>query len=412
MSDLFTNDNNILNTQQNGFRSKHSTQDTVAKLTDDIALNINKNKCTVATFIDFRKAFDTVNHKILLDKIFSVGIQRNSLRWLTSYLFNRKQVVNANGFTSEEGTVTCGVPQGSTLGPLLFLIYINDINKDFFNSKIKLFADDTVLYISSSTTKIARDQLQFDLNILDIWCKKHKLSINTSKTKSVIFGTKQFNESITCDKLSIAGDNIDFVDDYKYLGIYLEKTLSFSKHIKYIHSLAAHKIYMLSKIRSCINRTTANRIYKTKVLPYFDQGDILYHDAFIKDVGKLQKLQNRAIRICLNENNRQHVSNLHNSIGIPLLQYRRIYHLSIYAFTRTISVEYLDALPIITRRRNAPLLKSFKSNFKVVDRSVYLQTATVWNNMSTEMRNIDNLESFKKVQKQKLIDSIPPMVNQ
>ena len=407
----YLNANEILNPQQNGFRSNHSTIDTVAKLTDDIALNINNGKCTLATFIDFRKAFEPVNHKILLNKANSLGIRNNTSNWLNSYLDKRKQVVFANGVTSKEGTITCGVPQGSTLGPLLFLVYINDINKDFVNSKIKLFADDTVLYTSSSSTNAARNQLQVDLNILDLWCKQHKLSINTSKTKSILFGTKKFNNNITCTNLAIAGDEITFVSEYKYLGIILDQALSFSKHIKYVHSLAAHKIYMLSKIRSCINQATAIRIYKTKILPYFDQGDILYLDAFYKDVGKLQKLQNRALRICLQANNRYHISNLHHNTRIPLLSDRRTYHLSVYAYSRTKDDEYRDILPIVTRRRNAPLLKSVKSNSKVVDRSAYLQTATLWNNLDIVTRSIENLDDFKVARKKKIMDSIPPLVN-
>ena len=130
---LYLDDNNILS----GFRANHSTQDTVAKFTDDIAININQGKCTLASFIDFRKAFDTVNHLILLSKVHSFGIKNNTLKWVQSYLSERKQVVVANGYTSRQGTITCGVPQGSTLGPLLFLLYINDINKNFVNSKIK-----------------------------------------------------------------------------------------------------------------------------------------------------------------------------------------------------------------------------------------------------------------------------------
>ena len=407
---LYLDEHEILNTNQNGFRSKHSTQDTVAKFTDDIAMNINNNKCTLATFIDFRKAFDTVNHKILLTKIHSLGISNNVGNWLTSYLHNRKQVVFANGITSREGSITCGVPQGSTLGPLLFLIYINDINKNFVNSRIKLFADDTVLYTSSTIVDLAKHNIQIDLNTLDSWCKQHKLSINIGKTKNVLFGSKKFTKNITYPKLAIGGKEINFVDEYKYLGIVLDKNLTYTKHIKYIHSLAAHKIYLLSKIRTSINTPTAMRIYKTKILPYFDQGDILYNDAFIKDVSKLQKLQNRAIRICLNENNRQHVNNLQHMIGLPKLCDRRIYRLSVYAYSRSKTEEYLDNKQVRTRQREAPILKSFKSDFRVVDRCVYLQSANLWNTMDVATRNIDNIDSFKIKQKKWLDNQIPPLV--
>ena len=152
----YLNEYNLLNINQNGFRAKHSNEDTVAKFTDDIALNINNNKCTLATFIDYQKAFDTVNHKILLSKTRSLALTNNVGDWLASYLYNRKQIVFANGYSSQEGNITCGVPQGSTLGLLLFLIYINDSNKHFVNYKIKLFADDTVLYTSSTVVDTAK----------------------------------------------------------------------------------------------------------------------------------------------------------------------------------------------------------------------------------------------------------------
>ena len=179
-----------------------------------------------------------------------------------------------------------------------------------------------------------------------------------NKTECVLFGTRKFNNNIICTKLTIAGEDNRFVNEYKYLGTELEQTVSFPTHIKYIHSLASHKIYMLSKVRTCIDQPTAIKIYKTKILPYFDQGDILLYDFNKKDVEKLQKLQNRALSICLNANNKQHINNLHNISNVPMLKDRPYYNLSIYAYTRTKLEDYVDICPIITRRRTAPLLKN------------------------------------------------------
>ena len=118
-------------------------------------------------------------------------------------------------------------------------------------------------------------------------------------------------------------------------------------------------------------------------------------------------LQNRALRICLNTNNKQHISNLHNRTNLPLLQDRRVCHLNIYAFSRIKQTNYLDKTPLRTRRRDAPVLKSFKSNFKVIDRSVYLQTATAWNNMDIDIRKIEDQDRFKSIQKNLLTQCIP-----
>ena len=129
----------------------------------------------------------------------------------------------ANGLTSYEGLITCGVPHGSTLGPLLFVTYINDINKYFMSSKITLFADDTVLYTSSTSVNTAKTQLQIDLETLDTWCNQHKLLINTNKTKIVLFGNNKFDKNIKRSDLTIAGDKVHFVNDYEYSGIVLDK---------------------------------------------------------------------------------------------------------------------------------------------------------------------------------------------
>ena len=145
--------NDLLNENQGGFRKGHSTINTVSDFTDDIFLAINNSKCTLAMFVDFRKAFDTVNHAMLLKKCELLGITNGNLEWLTSYLSLRKQCTLANGNMSGNLNISCGVPQGSILGPLLFLIFINDIGRDCQYCLIRLFADDTAIYLSDPDPK-------------------------------------------------------------------------------------------------------------------------------------------------------------------------------------------------------------------------------------------------------------------
>ena len=152
--------------RQGGFRPGHSTVKTCAFFTEDLYTAMNRKEITIAVYIDAMKAFDTVNHQILINKLQKFGIEGTLLRWLKNYLTNRKQCTMANDIVSEYRNITCGVPQGSVLGPLLFLIYINDISKCILNSKISMYADDTVVYISHSDLATAITLIQTDLNSL------------------------------------------------------------------------------------------------------------------------------------------------------------------------------------------------------------------------------------------------------
>ena len=225
------------------------------------------------------KSICTVNYKILLRKMDKLGIQGKILAWFTSYLNDRSQCTLANGIQSPQSLVTCGVPQGSILGPLLFLIYINDITNTITNSNIKLYADDTVIYSSAKTINDAYEILQQDLSSMISWCKLNQLTINVNKTKAVLLEQKDSSALRHCRQLTwVMTRTVHFVGDYKYLGVMLDCGLNFEKHADAMGKLVSHKLYLLGKIRSFLTRQMARCIYKTKVLPYFDYGDIFYID--------------------------------------------------------------------------------------------------------------------------------------
>ena len=173
------NRNNILTDFPNGFRKNHSTIDTIFKYTTDLQLNKNNNLHTIALYIDFKKAFETVNHKLLIDKLKDMKIENKVLKWIKSYLTNRSQSTRIGLVTSSSKDVCTGVPQGSILGPLVFLCYINDINQICSNTNILLYADDTVLYrdISDKERFLDMHNFQQDVNRLVVWCQRNRLSI-------------------------------------------------------------------------------------------------------------------------------------------------------------------------------------------------------------------------------------------
>ena len=178
----FLDTHKVISNNQGGFRKSFSTAATIASLTDKLLCNINNGQTSLAAFIDLRKAFDTVKHKILLKKLFNYGVRNFNLEWCTNYLTNCTQQTLAYGILSKELTVSCGVPQGSVLGPLFFILYINDVQMALRGSNLQLYADDTVIFEAGQNHNEAVGKIQPVLDKFNVWCHANKLSLNTSKT--------------------------------------------------------------------------------------------------------------------------------------------------------------------------------------------------------------------------------------
>ena len=228
----FCEQNNILDNRQGGFRPDHSTISTTSRFLNDIYKAMNTNKITISVYIDAMKAFDTVNHEILLKKIYKLGLRGNLGKWLKNYLTNRKQCTIANNIVSELKNITCGVPQGSVCGPLLFLLYINDLPQILNYTHVSLYADDTVIYIHDSDAIHACNLLQHDLTTLQNWCNMNKLTINCNKTKFCIYGMRSLVKKSKSQNIVLSLNNqiLEQVCSYKYLGFALDEHLNFNRH--------------------------------------------------------------------------------------------------------------------------------------------------------------------------------------
>ena len=227
----FITTNNILSEFQSGFRPNHSTTTALLKLTNDVYSSAGKGQLTGAIFIDLTKAFDLVDRYLLLDKLYSIGLSRNALLWFSAYLHNRKQCVVLNGHKSDMVVQQKGVPQGSTLGPLLFSIYVNSLPSIFKHCCSQLYADDTVIYTSSSDVSQIQTSLQYDYNLLQNWLLHNKLVLNKSKSFLMMFGTRPKLKSIPAS-LSITshdGTPLQKADNIKFLGVWLDPELTFKE---------------------------------------------------------------------------------------------------------------------------------------------------------------------------------------
>ena len=225
----FFDEHNILYELQFGFRKKMSTSHSLLEITEEIKESIDNGKFGCGIFIDLKKAFDTVNHKILLTKLEHYGIRGALLKWFESYLSNRKQYVYHNGIASDMKEITCGVPQGSVLGPLLFLIYVNDLPNISDKLRFFLFADDTNIYYDSEDLIELEKTVNNELRKLSQWLNINRLALNVSKTNFVIFrAKKKVYHNVT---LILNRKAIEQKDHVKYLGVLMDEHLNWKKQI-------------------------------------------------------------------------------------------------------------------------------------------------------------------------------------
>ena len=229
----FLEDNNILYDKQYGFRKENSTIFSLIEITEKIKESIDNNKFGCGIFIDLRKAFDTVNHNILLRKLDHYGIRGSSLNWFKSYLNDRQQYVFLNGESSDKKKITCGVPQGSVLGPLLFLVYINDLPNISKILDFYLFADDTNIYYEDDSLVNLEKTINKELRNLYTWLSVNRLSLNIDKTNFIIFHpyNKPLKYNVT---IKIHKKAINEKKSIKYLGVFIDSTLSWKDHISHL----------------------------------------------------------------------------------------------------------------------------------------------------------------------------------
>ena len=256
-------------------------------------------------FLDLRKAFDTEDQSILLTKLRKYGLKQSAVSLIESYLERHLQVTKVGQNVSDPLSVTCGIPQGSILGPLLFSIYINELPKYIPPScKINLYADDTAITVTASNRNDTEYLLNNMLSIVYAWFVMNKLSLNLKKTFYCIFGTSARCKSLQNIIINHAGVPLEYKYVAKYLGMKLDPELKFNAHADYIRSKTISKIELLGRIRNNINQSTATMLYKTLILPIFDYGDIIYDCLCQKDAVTLQRLQNMSLKTILKANKR------------------------------------------------------------------------------------------------------------
>ena len=327
----YLSSNNIIQSQQSGFRPGHSTITATTLVINNILKGLNNHQHCAAIFIDLSKAFDTVDHQILIQKLASIGFDDLAVSWFVNYLTGRTQAVVADNFKSSSLLIKKGVPQGSILGPLLFTLYMNNMVLPSLHSDVHFYADDTILYCFGPTIEAATENLQAAFNRFQLSLIKLKLILNSSKTKCMVF-TRCAKTNVSSGILTLKGEQIELVTAYKYLGIWLDDKLSFKVHVEHLSKKLRGLIGFLYRNRACFSYVSRKTIVQSVVMSVFDYGDVLYMHASCTTLRPLEAVYHSALRFITGDGYLTHHCTLYEKVGWPSLAVRREHHCLLFIY--------------------------------------------------------------------------------
>ena len=324
-------ENGLIYPLQSGFRPGHSTTTSLLFCTDTWSKALDSGKFVATLFIDVSKAFDTVNHSLLLSKLTNLGLDPSTVQWFRSYLANRSQSTHVEGYTSTSRPLSSGVPQGSILGPSLFSAFINDLPNTITDATTVLFADDTTIFVTGHDISNITNTLQNCLNLVNLWMKSNGLKLNPLKTNSMLLHSSR-KTNLPPLNLSLDGHTIKQVRVYKFLGIQINDTLTWKDHIDFIISKASRQINLLRRLSWFLPTPLRILFYKSYILPIFDYCDVVWQRCTSQESTRLERLHNLAIKTILHKSRSDSASAARQQLGVTSLEHRRRLHLAQQVF--------------------------------------------------------------------------------
>ena len=367
-----------------------------------------KREIVGVLYVDFCKAFDLVNHNLLLEKMKMYKFHANSLAWFSSYLSDRKQCVKINKTMSDQLPITTGVPQGSILGPLSFLLFVNDLPLQDSLGGLNLFADDATDSAHGTDIKTIEKQLQTKANNVDEWCHANHMVLRVDKTKGMLMGTEQKLKTIpnpeNCLNITVQGQKIEQVTRKRLLGVQIDSSLSWNDQVKKVRKTALFKISILRKIKKYLPLDIRKMFFNYYIRPHLTYCSSIWGQTTEKNLDTVNKLQKQTARLILDKDYHSH--NPSNEMFKELqwktfpdsVQYQQA--LLVYKSLNNLAPPYMNGMFKYVKEIGRSNLRSVSNNKLFVPRahhkSIRYAGPRIWNKLTNDLRTSRHIKQFKQ----------------
>ena len=404
---------NLFQNCQFGFRKQYSSYMAVLEAYNKIVSDLDKGFHTLGIFLDLSKAFDTINHDILLAKLHHYGIRGSAFEWFKSYLTNRSQFVVYKDHKSSINSIQCGVPQGSVLGPLLFILFLNDISFSSNTFTFFTYADDTNIIVSNPNLNDLITNVNNELYNISTWFKVNKLSLNIDKTNYMIFKNRHSNRVYNDLNICIDGIKISKVTFTKFLGVIIDDSLTWSNHTTHVLNIISKYSGILFRLKDILSGNTLFSLYNTLVLPHLMYCNLAWADSNNTKLQSIHLKQKRIIRLCSNSHWFTHTPPLFKNFNTLTIYdiHKLLKGLFMYNYTFNHLPHNFTDYFVLNRSihgystRISQLYRPHNFKFNLARNTIRRQGPLLWNSTDVNLRNAKSQYTFKSKYKLHLLAS-------